>query len=113
MNSVAIFSFRSAAHKLEGMGLHDATLHSVSMHWPSGEVELSIFLLGGIRVTLAFQAVTSVTLPRSQPWGPSVSINGAKTLADDLYELEMQSGDSLQFRAASWSLKIAAVPADA
>jgi hypothetical protein len=99
MNSVAIFSFNSSAHALEKMSLHDATLHSITMHWPSGEVEVSMFLVGGIRATLAFQAVTSVVLPGSQPWGRSNSINRSRTLSDGLYELEMQS--------------IAAVPADA
>ena len=113
MNSVATFVLKSPAHRLEEAGLHDATLQSVTLNWAAAEVVAVLFLVGGIRATLEFQTITSVVLPRELPWGPSASINAATTFPEGGYELEMQSGDKLRFGATSWSLKIAALPADA
>ena len=113
MSSLSKFALRSPNHALEGTGLHDATLLSVALDWKKAEVELLVLLLGGIPATLAFHEVTATVLPRDQPWGPSNSINGAKELSVGTYELEMQSGDVLQFKAASWSLNITASPSEA
>ena len=113
MSSTATFVLASPSHALEATGLHDATLESVSLNWQSAEAEVNLSLVGTIRATLVFHGVESVILPRLQPWGPSVSVNSASTLASGEYELEMQSGDSLRFKAASWLLRIGASPADA
>ena len=113
MNSLATFTLRSPNHALEGAGLHDATLLSVVMDWEKAEVSAKVALLGGIPATLGFQGVIAVSLPRVQPWGPSNSINEAKQLEDGRYVVEMQSGDSLHFSAASWSLSITAAASEA
>ena len=113
MNSVVTFMLKSPAHKFEEAGLHDATLQSITLDWAAAEVVAVVFLFGGIRATLEFQSITSVVLPRHLPWGPSTSINAARERLNGEYELEMQSGDTLCFSASSWSLKIAALPADA
>ena len=113
MRSLTTFTLRSPNQALEGAGLHDATLLSVAMDWEKAEVNVTIALLGGIPATLDFQGVNAVSLPRVQPWGPSNSINEAKQLQDGTYVIEMQSGDSLHFSAASWSLSITAEPSEA
>ena len=113
MSYLATFVLRGPGHSLDGAGLHDATLADVAMDWQRGEVKLSVLLVNTIPATLAFHQVTSASLPRVQPWGPSTSINEAKALSDGTYAIEMQSGDILQFCAASWSLSIRAVPSEA
>jgi hypothetical protein len=113
MNDVTTFTLRSPGHALEGTGLHDATLECVTMNWEKAEVGATVVLLGGVVATLTFYEVTAAVLPRELPWGPSTSINNAKTLPDGKYEIEMQSGDSLQFSASSWSMRISTAPSAA
>ena len=110
MNHVAIFTLRSPGHTLEGAGLHDATLRSVTMKWEEAEVIATVMLLGGIGAELTFHEVNAVVLPRELPWGPSNSINEARTVPEGKYEIEMQSGDTLCFSANSWSMRISATP---
>jgi hypothetical protein len=113
MTHTATFVLKSPGHALEAAGLHDAILHSVVLDWAAAEVNAELALLGGIRAILAFHSVTSVVLPRNLPWGSSSAINEAKTLPAGEYEIEMQSGDALRFRASSWSLRVSASPSDA
>jgi hypothetical protein len=113
MSSLATFILRSPNHTLEGTGLHDATLLSVALDWEKAEVKMLVLLLGGTPATLVFHEVTATVLPRDQPWGPSSSINGVKERGVGTYEVAMQSGDVLQFKAASWSLRITASPSEA
>ncbi len=107
------FVLRSPAHSLEGTGLHDATLDSLNLDWETGEVVMHVRLVGGIAAELLFHSIKSVLVPRHQPWGRSASINAAKTVAEGMYELEMQSGDLLRLEAQGWSLKIGAAPGEA
>jgi hypothetical protein len=113
MSSLATFILKSPNHSLESTGLHDATLLSVTLNWEKAEVKMLVLLLGGTPATLVFHQVTASVLPRDQPWGPSNSINSAKQHAVGTYEVEMQSGDVLQFKAGSWSLSITASPSEA
>ena len=113
MSNLATFILRSPNHALEGAGLHDATLLSVALDWEKAEVKVLVLLLGGIPATLAFHKVTAAVLHRDQPWGPSNSINEAKEHSAGKYVVEMQSGDALNFSAASWSLSITASPSEA
>jgi len=95
------------------MQLHDATLLSVMLKWSESVAELALLLGSNLPATLAFQGVTYASLPREQPWGPSDSINKTRSLPVGEYAVEMQSGDVLVFRAASWSLSITAAPSEA
>lgn len=110
---LATFVLRSPTHAIEGTGLHDATLLAVSMDWATSETKLLVLLSGGIPATLAFQGVTSLLVPKAQPWGPSNSVNEAKSLSVGEYAVEMQSGDELRISATSWSLSITAAPSEA
>ncbi len=113
MTSPAEFALKSQSHRLDGAGLHDATLHTVTFDWKAAEATLKLLLMRGIPATLAFHGVTAMFLPRDQPWGPSSCINEAQELSVGTYQIELQSGDVLQFKAASWSLHIAASPSEA
>ena len=110
MSHVSAFTLGSPGHALEGTGLHDATLETVTMNWDKAEACVAVVLLGGVGATLIFHEVTAVVLPRELPWGLSISINEARALPDGGYEIEMQSGDTLRFSANSWSMRISAVP---
>ena len=113
MNQTAAFILRSPSHALEGAGLHDATLRSVTIEWSEAQAVVHLLLVGGVAAILVFHKLTSAIVTREQPWGPSTSINGAATLREGEYEIEIQSGDKLVFQAASWSLSIAASPSEA
>jgi hypothetical protein len=113
MSYLATFILKSPNHEFEGTGLHDATLLHVTLDWQAAEVRLSILLSGGIPATLAFHEATGMVLSRKQAWGRSSSINESKTISEGKYEIEMQSGDVLQFNAGSWSLSITASPGEA
>jgi hypothetical protein len=110
MSHIATFALKSPGHALEGTGLHDASLESVNMNWQKAEVSATVVLLGGVGAMLTFHEVTAAVLPRELPWGPSTSINEARTLPDGKYEIEMQSGDTLRISAGSWSMRISAAP---
>lgn len=76
--------------------LHDATLKGVEFDWDSGEVVLRVRTQEG-DTTFVFQDVVSLEVPRRNPWGQSVSINGVTNSAE-LCEIEMQSGDTILIR---------------
>ena len=76
------------------------------MDWDKAKVSVTVLLVGGVPATLEFQQVTGADLPRVQPWGPSSSINEVKQSSEGEYALEMQSGDNLRVKAASWSFSI-------
>ena len=113
MSTLETFILSGPNHALDGAGLHDATLLSVALDWKEAEVKVLVLLLGGIPATLGFHKVTDAVLPRDQPWGPSNSINGASEVSVGKYAIEMQSGDTLHFNAASWSLRITASASEA
>jgi hypothetical protein len=54
--------------------------------------------------TLTFTGVSNLTLPRTQPWGRSQSINSASEPNQGQYEIEMQSGDLIKIDASAVSL---------
>ena len=110
MNQIATFEFGSPGHALEEAGLHDATLETVTLTWENAEVSLDLALSGGVGASLTFHKVTSAVLPRELPWGPSASVNNAKTIPGGKYEIEMQSGHTLRFSEGSWSLRISEAP---
>jgi hypothetical protein len=68
MNHTATFVLKSTGTALEAAGLHDAILHSVTFDWAAAEVSAELALLGTIRAVLAFHSITSIVLPRNQPW---------------------------------------------
>jgi hypothetical protein len=84
--------------------LHDATLDSVRVDWSAGVCQLVVSPVGSTAAhELSFQGMSELTLPRHQPWGSSTSINAVRQPAPDQFEVEVQSGDVIQIRAAAWS----------
>jgi hypothetical protein len=57
---------------------------------------------------VTMSGVTDMRLPREMPWGPSTCINEANLVTSvepPQLEIEMQSGDLLVFRAATFAVE--------
>jgi hypothetical protein len=89
--------------------LHDATLVAVVVDWPAGTAAVEVEVVGGRKHTLHASGLRRLTIPREQPWGPSVSINRADLTARSeaagaLFQIEMQSGDQIEIDADSFEI---------
>ena len=99
----------ASANDIGALGLHDATLNGVEILWKEGRclIHLNVWsdqTQSSTPCTLEFVDVTSVVVPKSEPWGPSVSVNNAK-FSDGKFNIEMQSGDIIAVTAKSFSLQ--------
>lgn len=84
--------------------LHDAVLRSIEIEWKEAKciLELSAFLERNQEAQpcrVVFLGVTKVVVPREEPWGSSVYINGVSQPSRNEFRLEMQSGDELRIEA--------------
>ncbi|NVK58382.1 MAG: hypothetical protein HWE26_22585 [Alteromonadaceae bacterium] len=89
--------------------LHDGLVKNISINWSnrSAEVVLECFLLSNQAsqpCSLRFSNVSSVNIPMVAPWGKSSSINAAK-YENNAFQIEMQSGDTLQVEAATFGFE--------
>jgi hypothetical protein len=84
---------------IEDFGLHDATLVAVHVVWADGTCIMTVRHSQLSDCILAFTGVSSLTLPRTQAWGPSQSINSASERNTGQFEIEMQSGDLIKIDA--------------
>lgn len=86
---------------IEEFGLHDAVLIAVHMAWENGTCVMTIRHTQLADCTLTFTGVSNLCLSRTQPWGPSQSINSAAQRSKGQYEIEMQSGDRVKIEATA------------
>jgi hypothetical protein len=89
---------------IEDFGLHDAALVAVHFVWADGTCIMTVRHSQLSDCTLTFTGVSSLTLPRTQPWGPSQSINSASERNKGQYEIELQSGDLIKIDASDVGL---------
>ena len=91
----------------DDLNMHDSTLKSVRVCWESGtciaDIQHGIFG----HCTLAFSAISHLSLPREQNWGRSLSINSFSMSSTGVYEIAMQSGDVIKIMAAGMTLTTA------
>lgn len=84
--------------------MHDWTLLSIHIDWPSGNARLEIKDPTSTIRILEIRELLQITVPRRNPWGESISINestqstGEDTKVHKL-SIEMQSGDVIQIEA--------------
>ncbi len=93
--------------KFESVPLHDAVLTAVHLLWSEKTcvIELSAFVAPGrhaVPCRLAFHGVSDLRVPHQEPWGPSSSVNGG-TENNGAFNIEMQSGDSIEVKAREFS----------
>jgi hypothetical protein len=90
--------------------MHDWTLTTATFDWESGNGQLGLISPDG-PCAIIVTCVQAIHIPRKSPWGASVSINAVygPTLQEDglmRLSIEMQSGDTIEFVAASFSSPI-------
>ena len=87
--------------------LHDASLVAVHFDW---QARTCSFSFSGAPhqpgpFTVVFNGVTNVIIPASDSWGPSVSVLEFRDCGKGLYELAMQSGDTISVVAPNHSFE--------
>jgi len=87
---------------IDDRALHDATLLGIQFDWVTGTCTLEIVQAGSVHCELKFSEVSELSVPRREPWGRSVSINAVRTLSQNTFEVELQSGDIVRVLASSW-----------
>jgi hypothetical protein len=90
--------------------LHDATLLGISVTWADGLVEVTFRVYPNRSVRLLSTGVVNVSVTRSQPWGPSESVNEIRWsdgtgVGLSVVEIEIQSGDSILIEANRFSIE--------
>lgn len=90
--------------------LHDAVLEGLSLDWKSGTVGFEI-RVGGAHAgkwKIVGEGISTMTIPREHPWGPSVSIMKAEVSKLDggkqELRLSMQSGDEISASGTTFRL---------
>jgi len=77
--------------------LHDATLHRIDVLWSDARCRFEF--TGGPslpgKIALDFSGVVSISIPRAEPWGPSASVLEGAQVRRGVWEIRMQSGDTI------------------
>lgn len=84
--------------------LHDAVLESFSFTWEGGSCAMLFHVSPEKTLPILFEGVTSLSVSREQPWGPSVCVNEIRHDPDGNVEIEMQSGDVIKLHAKEATL---------
>ncbi|WP_025261929.1 hypothetical protein [Pseudomonas cichorii] len=83
--------------------MHDWTLQSIHVDWARGVAKIELKDSMSMVRFIEINELKSVTIPRRNPWGESVSINEAIYLVNEGGEhaliVEMQSGDYIKVEA--------------
>ncbi len=85
--------------------MHDWTLLTVDVDWKSGLLRLAVRSRAGVHEIVG-HGLKHLDVTRSLDWGPAISINdvtGPQKRDDGTVslKLDMQSGDTIEFVAAS------------
>ncbi len=85
--------------------MHDWTLVSILVEWEKALIEIK-FLNAAGEVLLTANGFTNIHIPKSNDWGPSVSVNkviGPVILTNGIMRLEIhiQTGDVIEIEAKS------------
>ena len=91
----------------ELVDLHDATLLSIQFEWKTGSCVADFSGVRGPRgrCRLRWTNVSDLHVPRTQEWGPSVSVLAASEPSPGRFELQLQSGDLITLRADGVTLE--------
>jgi hypothetical protein len=92
--------------------MHDWTLVTISMLWDPGRVTIEFLDSASVTRTLVAEGVRDLRIPRTNDWGPSVSVNTASPLESlatgaQRLKIEMQSGDVIEIVADQFAIPTA------
>lgn len=82
--------------------LHDAVLVFIDISWEAARCDIRLRPVGLPSHLLVFGGFRNIELPRREEWGRSSSINTLRQPHDGIFEIELQSGDTIRIDAAHW-----------
>ncbi|MBC5765867.1 hypothetical protein [Ramlibacter albus] len=85
--------------------LSDAYLVDVLFDWGNSRATFTFHPDELELHVLIFEGVSELHVPCQRPWGPSAQLVAANQQGTNLFEIELQSGDTIRIAAASWSFR--------
>ncbi|MCS0659599.1 hypothetical protein [Massilia terrae] len=85
--------------------LHDAVLAAIYISWEEARCDLWLRPVDLPPHLLVFEGFMNIELPRRESWGPSSSVNSLAQPHEGLFEIELQSGDTIRIDAARWAFR--------
>lgn len=85
--------------------LHDALLAAIYIRWEDARCDLRLRPVGLPSHLLVFEGFTNIELPRRESWGQSSSVNSLMQPHEGLFEIELQSGDTIRIEASDWAFR--------
>jgi len=85
--------------------LHDASIAATYIGWEAARCDLRLRPVGLLSHLLVFEGFTNIELPRRESWGPSSSVNSLAQPHEGLFEIELQSGDTIRIVASHWAFR--------
>lgn len=89
--------------------MHDWTLVSLFVNWKESSLIIKLLNNNSLPVDVVLEGIKSVSIPKWDEWGESISINTFNVIDDSTYktmEIEMQSGDIIKAIAENISIPI-------
>ena len=90
----------------DSLPLHDAVLAAIHIDWHAARCEMRLRPVGLPPHLLVFEGFTHIALPRRESWGPSSSVNAFAQPQEGLFDIALQSGDTIRVEAAQWVFRL-------
>lgn len=87
--------------------MHDWTLVSLLINWKESSLTIKLLNNNSTPVDIILEGIKSVSIPKWDEWGESISVNTFNVTDDYTYktmEIEMQSGDIIKAIADNISI---------
>lgn len=88
--------------RFDDLPLHDTLLAAICVSWEAARCELRVRPVDRLSHYLVFEGFSFIELPRRESWGSSSSINTAREMQGGMFEIELQSGDTIHIEARHW-----------
>lgn len=84
--------------------LHDASIESVVVDWSNQSCSIDLYIFpdtakNAVPCKIIWSNVTEVNIPMKLPWGSSIFVNSSRTIGNNKFIIEMQSGDEINITA--------------
>jgi len=89
----------------DSLPLHDASLAAIHISWKAARCDMHLRPVGLPSHLLVFEGFTNIELQRRESWGPSSSVNSLAQPHEGLFEIELQSGDTIRIEASHWAFR--------